>query len=124
MQVLADSLAGQSAWSATTTGTPSAPTATVAANSATITEGSDAVFTVTLNPAPSSNLTVNYGITVSGNYGVSAATNQTVTVGTGGTGTITLCHHQRHCGRGQRQRHRYAGDGHGLQPGHGQHRPA
>ncbi len=90
VQVLADSLAGQSAWSDTTTGTPSDPTATVAANSATITEGSDAVFTVTLNPAPSSNLTVNYGVTVSGNYGVSAATNQTVTVGTGGTGTITL----------------------------------
>ena len=90
VQVLADSLAGQSAWSDTTTGTPSAPTATVAANSATITEGSDAVFTVTLNPAPSSDLTVNYGITVSGNYGVAAATGQTVTVGTGGTGTITL----------------------------------
>ena len=90
VQVLADSLAGQSAWSATTTGTPSDPTATVAANSATITEGSDAVFTVTLNPAPSSDLTVNYGITVSGNYGVSAATNRTLTVGTTGTGTITL----------------------------------
>ncbi len=90
VQVLADSLAGQSPWSATTTGTPSAPTATVAANSATITEGSDAVFTVTLNPAPSSDLTVNYGITVSGNYGVSAATNRTLTVGTTGTGTITL----------------------------------
>ncbi len=90
VQVLADSLAGQSPWSATTTGTPSAPTATVAAGTSPITEGADAVFTVTLNPAPSSDLTVNYGITVSGDYGVSAATNRTVTVGTTGTGTITL----------------------------------
>ncbi len=90
VQVKADSLAGRSAWSATTTGSPAASTATVAAGTSPITEGSDAVFTVTLNPAPASNVTVNYGITVSGDYGVSAATNQTVTVGTTGTGTITL----------------------------------
>ncbi len=69
---------------------PTTPTATIAAGTSPITEGANAVFTVTLNPAPSSSVTVNYGITVSGNYGVSAATNQTVTVGTGGTGTLTL----------------------------------
>ena len=70
--------------------TPPVPAATVAAGTSPITEGASAVFTVTLNPAPSSNVAVNYGITVSGDYGVSAATNQTVTVGTTGTGTITL----------------------------------
>ena len=66
------------------------PTATIAAGTSPVTEGANAVFTVTLNPAPSSSVTVNYGVTVSGNYGVSAATGQTVTVGTTGTGTITL----------------------------------
>ena len=90
VQVLADSLAGQSAWSDSATGTPAVPTATIAAGSSPITEGANAVFTVTLDPAPSSDLTVNYGITVSGNYGVAAATNRTLTVGTTGTGTITL----------------------------------
>ena len=66
------------------------PTATVAAGTSPITEGADATFTVTLNPAPSSAVTVKYNITVSGDYGVTAANDQTVSVGTGGTGTITL----------------------------------
>ena len=66
-------------------------TATVAADSANITEGAAAVFTVTLDPAPAASVNVRYNITVSGgDYGVSAANNRTVAVGTGGTGTITL----------------------------------
>ena len=74
----------------TATPAPQSPTATVAATNASITEGADAAFTVTLNPAPASDVSVTYDITVSGDYGVSAATDRTVTVGTGGTGTITL----------------------------------
>ena len=67
------------------------PSATVAAASAAITEGGNAVFTVTLNPAPSSSVAVTYNVTVAGDYGVSAASSQTVTVNAGSTtGTITL----------------------------------
>ena len=67
-----------------------APTATVAAGTTPITEGGNAVFTVTLSPAPAADISVSYNITVSGDYGVSAATNQMVTVGTTGTGSISL----------------------------------
>ncbi len=57
-----------------------AVTATIAADSATITEGEDADFTVTLDSAPSSNTRVYYDITVSGDFGVTAATGQFVVV--------------------------------------------
>ena len=96
VQVRAISAAGRSDWSATTTGTPAvaaarAPSATIAADSATITEGGNAVYTVTLSSAPSTNVDVKYDITTTGSFGVTAATDQTVTVNSGGTtGTITL----------------------------------
>ena len=67
------------------------PAAAIAAVTSPITEGGDAVFTVTLNPAPSANVDVNYDITTSGSFGVAAATGQTVTVNAGATtATITL----------------------------------
>ena len=70
---------------------PQAPTATIAASNAAITEGANAVFTVTLKPAPSSDVRVTHNIAVSGDYGVSAASSRTVTVNSGATtATITL----------------------------------
>ena len=67
------------------------PTATVAAGTSPVTEGADAVFTVTLSRAPLADVAVNYGITVDGDYGVSAATGRTLAISSGATtGTITL----------------------------------
>ena len=67
---------------------PKAPTATIAASNAAITEGANAVFTVTLKPAPSSDVRVTYNVAVSGDYGVSAASSRTVTVNSGATITL------------------------------------
>ncbi len=54
-----------------------------------ITEGGDAVFTVTASPAPSSDLAVSVTVSQSGDYG--AATGQrTVTVPTTGSATLTV----------------------------------
>ena len=44
------------------------PTVTISADSASVTEGSRAVFTVSANPAPAANLTVKVAVTQSGNY--------------------------------------------------------
>ena len=64
------------------------PVVSVSAGSG-ITEGGDAVFTVTASPAPSSNLDVSVTVSQSGDYG--AATGQrTVTVPTTGSATLTV----------------------------------
>ncbi len=53
-------------------------------------EGTNVTFTVSANPAPTSNLDVSLAITTSGDYGVSAGT-QTVTISSGTTSqTLTL----------------------------------
>ena len=64
------------------------PVVSVSAGSG-ITEGGDAVFTVSANPAPAANLDVSVTVSQSGDYG--AATGQrTVTVPTSGSATFTV----------------------------------
>ncbi len=64
------------------------PEISIAAGSG-ITEGGDASFTVTANPAPASDLDVTVAVTQSGDYGVSTGS-QTVTIPTGGSYTLTV----------------------------------
>ena len=67
---------------------PPTPEVSVTAGSG-VTEGGDAVFTVTASPAPASNLDVSVTVSQSGDYG--AATGQrTVTIPTSGSVTITV----------------------------------
>ncbi len=54
-----------------------------------ITEGGDASFTVTANPAPHAPLSVSVAISQSGDYGVSPGS-QTVSIPTGGSYTLTV----------------------------------
>ncbi len=54
-----------------------------------ITEGSDAVFTLTASPAPTAPLDVTVEVTASGDYGATAGT-RTVTVPPTGTATLTV----------------------------------
>ncbi len=54
-----------------------------------VTEGGDATFTVTADPAPSSPLTVTVSVAQSGDFGVSPGS-RTVTVPTGGSVTLTV----------------------------------
>ena len=54
-----------------------------------ITEGNDAVFTLTADPAPAAPLTVDVTVAQTGDYGVTPAT-RTVTVPTSGTVTLTV----------------------------------
>ncbi len=65
-----------------------APVVSVAAGSD-ITEGGNAVFTVSASPAPSAALAVNVNVTVSGDYGVTAGS-QTVTIPTSGSATLSI----------------------------------
>ncbi|MDE0136275.1 MAG: hypothetical protein OXM54_15715, partial [Acidimicrobiaceae bacterium] len=67
---------------------PPTPEVSISAGSG-ITEGGDAVFTVTASPAPTANLDVSVTVSQSGDYG--AATGQrTVTVPTTGSVTVTV----------------------------------
>ncbi len=54
-----------------------------------VTEGGDAVFTVTASPAPASPLSVSVTVAVDGDYGVTAGT-RTVPIPTTGSATLTL----------------------------------
>ncbi len=54
-----------------------------------VTEGGDAVFTVTANPAPASALSVTVTVATAGEFGVTAGT-QTVPIPTTGSATLTL----------------------------------
>ena len=79
-------------WSATSGHLATNSVASIA-TSAAITEGDNAVFTVTLSPPPDAATEVTVNIrSVSGDFGISGGTNENhpVTVGTGGTGTLTL----------------------------------
>ena len=74
--------------SAQTPPPPPTPEVSISAGSG-VTEGGDAVFTVTASPAPSSNLAVSVTVSQSGDYG--AATGQrTVTIPTTGSVTLTV----------------------------------
>ncbi len=64
------------------------PVVSVAAG-ADITEGGDAVFTLTASPAPAAPLTVTVDVSASGGYGAVTGTS-TVTVPTSGTATLTV----------------------------------
>ena len=68
--------------------TPATPTVSITAGSA-ITEGSNATFTLTANPPPSTNLDVSVNVTASGAYGVTTGS-QTVTIPASGTATLTV----------------------------------
>ena len=65
------------------------PEITVTANAASVTEGGDAVFTITASPAPAADLQVDVTVAATGDYGISAGT-QTVTIPTSGSATLTL----------------------------------
>ncbi len=67
---------------------PATPEISIAAGSG-ITEGGNASFTVTANPAPAANLDVTVAVAQSGDYGVSTGP-QTVTIPTGGSYTLTV----------------------------------
>ncbi len=64
------------------------PAVSVAAGDA-VTEGGDAVFTFTADPAPASDLTVTVTVAVEGEYGVTAG-ERTVTVPVSGSAVLTL----------------------------------
>ena len=64
------------------------PEVSITAGSA-ITEGGDAEFTITANPAPDADLDVSVTVTQDGDYGASTGS-QTVTIPTGGSATLTI----------------------------------
>ncbi|MDE0149567.1 MAG: hypothetical protein OXM58_14440 [Rhodospirillaceae bacterium] len=64
------------------------PVVTIAAG-ASVTEGGDAVFTLTANPAPAADLAVTVTIGTDGDFGI-AAGERTVTIPTAGSATLTL----------------------------------
>ena len=67
---------------------PVVPEVSVTAGSG-VTEGADAQFTVTSDPAPAQPLTVNVTVAQSGDFGASTGS-RTVTVPTSGTATVTV----------------------------------
>ena len=67
---------------------PATPTISIVAGSG-VTEGSDATFTVTASPAPTTALTVNLTISQSGNFGATTGAD-TVTIPTSGSATFTV----------------------------------
>ena len=64
------------------------PAVTVSAG-ADVTEGGDAVFTVTASPAPAAALAVTVSVATAGEFGITAGT-QTVSIPTTGSATLTL----------------------------------
>ena len=64
------------------------PVVTLAAGAA-VTEGGDAVFTLTASPAPAADLAVSVTVAADGDYGLTAGT-QTVTIPTTGSAVLTL----------------------------------
>ena len=65
------------------------PVVTIAAKAASVTEGGDAVFTLTASPAPAADLPVSVSVGTDGDYGLTAGT-RTVTIPTSGSATLTL----------------------------------
>ncbi len=67
---------------------PPVPEVSITAGS-TVTEGSNATFTLAASPVPSAALQVNVNVTASGDYGVTAGS-QTVSIPTSGSATFTV----------------------------------
>ena len=65
------------------------PVVTVAADAASVTEGGNAVFTLTASPLPASPLAVSVTVAASGDYGI-AGESRTVMIPTAGSFTLTL----------------------------------
>ncbi len=65
------------------------PVVTIAAGASPVTEGGDAVFTLTASPLPASPLAVTVTVAASGDYGIAGAS-RTVTIPTAGSFTLTL----------------------------------
>ena len=65
------------------------PEVTIAAGASPVTEGGDAVFTLTASPLPASPLSVSVTVAASGDYGIAGAS-RTVTIPTAGSFTLTL----------------------------------
>ena len=65
------------------------PAVTVSAGTSAVTEGGDAVFTVTATPAPAADLAVSVTVAADGDWGVTAGS-RTVTIPTTGSATLTL----------------------------------
>ena len=65
------------------------PEVTIAAKAGSVTEGGNAVFTLTASPAPAAALPVSVTVAATGDYGISSGT-QTVTIPTSGSATLTL----------------------------------
>ena len=71
------------------TNPPPEPAVTIAAGASPVTEGEDAAFTLTADPAPASPLAVTVTVATDGAWGISAGP-RTVTVPTSGSATLTL----------------------------------
>ncbi len=65
------------------------PEVTIAAGASPVTEGGDAVFTLTASPLPASPLAVSVSVAADGDYGIAGAS-RTVTIPTAGSFTLTL----------------------------------
>ena len=65
------------------------PVVTIAADAASVTEGGDAVFTLTASPLPASPLAVSVTVAAAGDYGIAGAS-RTVTIPTAGSVMLTL----------------------------------
>ena len=65
------------------------PEVTIAAKAASVTEGGNAVFTLTASPVPAAALPVSVSVAADGDYGITAGT-RTVTIPTTGSATLTL----------------------------------
>ena len=68
---------------------PAEPEVTISAGTSPVTEGGDATFTVTANPAPGADLAVTVTVAVEGDFGVTAG-ERTMTVPATGSATLTL----------------------------------
>ncbi len=65
------------------------PVVTIAAGASPVTEGGNAVFTLTASPLPASPLAVSVTVAAAGDYGIAGAS-RTVTIPTAGSFTLTL----------------------------------
>ncbi len=65
------------------------PEVTIAAGASPVTEGGNAVFTLTATPPPPADLTVTVGVSATGDYGIAGAS-RTVTIPTTGSFVLTL----------------------------------
>ena len=70
--------------------TPPTPSVTISAGTSPITEGTDATFTLTANPAPTTSLNVMVNVSQTGNFISGSPGMRLVTISTSGTATLTV----------------------------------